>query len=454
MTYKVILPLIASILFLSCSDNTADKDEIKVKLKQTVNNNIAFNESYNTLLLSTISDDYPEYYKSQLNAYGISRTDSIIISTANTDYKRFKYELYKNGFIEKDAFVKLKIDSLIEENKPKQNQLIVAVSFKGDDQVLTIDTNKNKDFSDDKSVVFDKDFRLQANDTHKIKNLPKYDFAFWNYHNNTITEFERKISIYPYSNYPNFSYSDDEFENKSRLIAKFKDHWQGKFNYKSQNYDVAVQGVNSLYSVVLIKPQNLKFSDRDFFINDNFKYKIKDTISIAGDLFVLGSINNNLSELVLKKINFDIDNFFSGKIGYKIFNFDLNNLDNQTAKLSEITNNKKYILLDFWGTWCEPCIKLTPRLKQFNKDFSEDIDLISIALDNDVQIVKNYTQKNNIGWYQAYVNRKDRNGSIVAELSIVSYPTFILLDANKKIIYRGVGESAFNEIEKIIKSTL
>ena len=39
---------------------------------------------------------------------------------------------------------------------------------------------------------------------------------------------------------------------------------------------------------------------------------------------------------------------------------------------------EKYVLLDFWGTWCGPCIKLIPDLKQLQKKY-KDLVIVSIA---------------------------------------------------------------------------
>lgn len=84
--------------------------------------------------------------------------------------------------------------------------------------------------------------------------------------------------------------------------------------------------------------------------------------------------------------------------------FDINQ---KIAKISEITKNRKrYTLLDFWGTWCKPCIELTPKLKQLNKDYSNDIQIISVALDNEIETVKNYTKEHHMDWFQGFVSRQ------------------------------------------------
>lgn len=451
MANKNLIPLL-SVLILCCSDEAKHKHEINIELTQTITNNIAFNELYNTIPFSSLKNNFPEYYEEQLNSFGLTENDSIIIATLNTDYRRFKFELFHTGYLKKAAYDDLRIDSLLEREKPNQKQLVAGISFKNGKQIVSIDANNNNDFSDDEAIVLDEDFRLHAGDTNTINKLPIINFNFWSKTRN-ISYFNRKIIVYPHSNYPSFGYSDDEFENKSRLIAKFKDAWLGDFNYNANEYDVAIQGINSEYSTILIKPNHLSFSNSSAAYNYNFTYQIKDTIQVANALFVIDSLNENMSQLNLKKIQPHPNNFFSDKIGYKLFDFELFDINQKIAKISEITKNRKrYTLLDFWGTWCKPCIELTPKLKQLNKDYSNDIQIISVALDNEIETVKNYTKEHHMDWFQGFVSRQKRQGSIISELSIKDYPTFILLDENMKIVYRSTGIVAFNEIKKIIKS--
>jgi thiol-disulfide isomerase/thioredoxin len=451
MTIKNLIPLL-SVLIFCCSDETKHKNEINIELTQTITNDIAFNELYNTFPFASLKNSFPAYYKEQLNSFGLTENDSVIIATLNMDYRRFKFELFQAGYVNKAAYDDLRIDSLLEREKPNQKQLVAGISFKNGKQIVSIDANNNNDFSDDEAVVFDEDFRFHASDSNIINKLPIINFNYWSKTKN-ITYFNRKIIVYPHSNYPGFGYSADEFENKSRLIAKFKDAWQGNFNYNAKEYDVAVQGGNSVYSTILIKPKHLNFSNSSAAYNYNFTYQLKDTIQVANALFVLDSLNDDVTQLNLKRIELHPDNFFSDKVGYKLFDFELVDINQQTAKLSEITKNRKrYTLLDFWGTWCKPCLELTPKLKQLNKDYSNDIQIISVALDNDIAAVKSYTKEHHMDWFQGFVSRQNRQGSIISELSIKDYPTFVLLDENMKIVYRNAGIETFNEIEKIIKS--
>lgn len=55
-------------------------------------------------------------------------------------------------------------------------------------------------------------------------------------------------------------------------------------------------------------------------------------------------------------------------------------------------------------------------------------------------------------WNHAYVDRNNRKG-IITDLRVKSYPTFILMDADLKILYKGAGETALENIEAFLKNS-
>jgi thiol-disulfide isomerase/thioredoxin len=449
MLNRFLLIIIVSLYSLSCSVNKKSKDKIGIKLEQIINTNVAFNGFFDEIPFSSLDDKFPKYYKTQMHYEEAYVADStMVIATLNTDFKKFKYDLFKNGFIEREKFDDLKIDSLKEKVKPEQRQLIVAVSYKGNKQILTVDANNNKDFSDDSPIEFDEDFSLSLNNK-----LPVYAFNYKKmYDNEQIVDFNRHIIVYPDTNSLRLGNTDDELEKKPKLVVKFKDYWKGRINIQNIDYDIAVQGGYKPFLTVLIKPDSLKFSKNDIFYNENFSYKIKDTVKVANQLFVIDNISNDVSKLTLKKINVSHNTFFGNKIGYTISNYSLTSLNDRTTTLSEIKESgKKYTLLDFWGTWCSPCKELTPELKRIRKEYSKRLAIVGIALDANVKSVNDYVDKNKMNWFHAFIARENRKGTIIEELQIKSYPTFMLLDNKNKIIYRGVGSSALKKIENIIK---
>lgn len=302
---KIMKVLMIVFILQNCikHDNYRVKNtnNIIIELKSKNDNNIAVNDLYNVMYMISLNEKFPKYYKTQLNYKGINNKGSVVISTFNTNRKSFYYDLFKQRYIDEEDYVNMNLDSLKEKVKPKQVQLLVAIIFEDEKQKLIVDENNNKDFSDDRIIKFDKKFRIEANDSSIIENLPQYNFNYWNIKNEQIINLKRKIIIYPSLNDIHFKQSNNDTIKNSRLIIDFKDYWEGKFNVDNVGYEIAVHGVFNSFLSILIKPDSLEFSKNNSYYNENFAYKINDTIEMSNKLFVIDSINNNISKIFKKK---------------------------------------------------------------------------------------------------------------------------------------------------------
>ncbi len=74
-------------------------------------------------------------------------------------------------------------------------------------------------------------------------------------------------------------------------------------------------------------------------------------------------------------------------IGQEIYDFDFVNLrEERTYQLSDFVG--KVILLNFWGTYCGPCIEEFPDLKRIEEDFPDDVVVIALSDENKERIIK------------------------------------------------------------------
>ncbi len=434
--FKKYIYFFSFISVLGCSKGNSDQKIIKINLKKVSDKSIFFNKLYTTIRFSSQEKLYPRYYNYLLKNYkGIPKSDSLYISYNNADFNSFLAELYNKGFVDIEKINQYKIDLNEEKKKPKLEQLGIVVYFKNKKKYLIIDVNSNWDFSDNITIELNKEF----------KKATTFNYRFWQKIDSTIIYFNREIELIPNSIY-DYDTNNNE-EDRSEVLFKFKDYWKGSFNYNNQGYDIAVNGVNP-YLDIFIKPESFSFSEKKYEYNKNFNYNIKDTISLHDSLFILESITAQTSKLILRKIK-NNPQFKSNKIGARLFNFTLKDLNKKKFKVSEL-GTKKYILLDFWGTWCKPCREIAPKLKSMNEKFSNILNIIGVAYDKEIDEVKKYVNQNNINWRNSFFKRSQKTG-IIKDLEIQRFPTFILLDKNNIIIYKGPGEESLKEIEKILE---
>ena len=100
------------------------------------------------------------------------------------------------------------------------------------------------------------------------------------------------------------------------------------------------------------------------------------------------------------------------------------------------------MLLDFWGSWCVPCRKGNPHLKELYHQYKDQgFDIIGIAKDDDTRDAwVKAVEKDGLPWHQILV------GDLDTKYNVTSYPTKILVDQQGIIIGRyGENEKELDE---------
>jgi len=114
----------------------------------------------------------------------------------------------------------------------------------------------------------------------------------------------------------------------------------------------------------------------------------------------------------------------------------------------------KVVLLDFWGTWCGPCVASVPGLRELDKRFEKDSSfvMISVSSDGDENKWKDFIAKEKMVWVQ-YL---DRDRKVQRAFRVDRFPTYILLDPDGIIRYRSYGLSEDKEasLEDAVKKQL
>lgn len=120
--------------------------------------------------------------------------------------------------------------------------------------------------------------------------------------------------------------------------------------------------------------------------------------------------------------------------------FETMTIGRDTLRLVDLRG--RYVLLEFWGTWCSPCVAYAPRLAALYARYPRDrFEIVGVALDQ-AEAVREFTEARGLAWPQ--VVEPNRAGRPVTDLYGVSgYPTTFLIDPEGRVVYRtdGYGES-------------
>ena len=107
---------------------------------------------------------------------------------------------------------------------------------------------------------------------------------------------------------------------------------------------------------------------------------------------------------------------------------DLKFKDNEGKEISFSDFQDKVLLVNFWATWCAPCIKEMPSLDRLKKKISKNFDVIAISVDRDGgKKVKDFFNENKITNLGKYFDIKN---SLAKEMNLIGLPTSFFI--NKK----------------------
>jgi thiol-disulfide isomerase/thioredoxin len=109
----------------------------------------------------------------------------------------------------------------------------------------------------------------------------------------------------------------------------------------------------------------------------------------------------------------------------------------------------KYVLIDFWATWCIPCIEKIPTIKKIRNDFDRKIlEIVSISYDKDSIAFINGVKKYELNWFNIFNNPKIRNA-----YGDTPIPALYLIDPNGIICYSS-WENNIDKLFDILKKTI
>ena len=144
-----------------------------------------------------------------------------------------------------------------------------------------------------------------------------------------------------------------------------------------------------------------------------------------------------------KEMQGAIDIALRTEVGAIAPDFEKVDKDGNTIRLSDYRG--KYVLLDFWGSWCSPCRDSHPHLKEIEAKYRDKgLVVINIATENGSKAREIWLQaieEDGMTWTQILNNEGKDKCDVVKDYAITAFPTKVLIDGDGKIVVRAVGES-------------
>ncbi len=139
----------------------------------------------------------------------------------------------------------------------------------------------------------------------------------------------------------------------------------------------------------------------------------------------------------------------SPKAGQPLPNFRYADHDGQMKRSADLQG--EVVLIDFWATWCKPCVALLPEMGQIHEmlEPKDGFRLLGLNLDSDVETANAFLAERDLPWEHGFLGaNKDSQKS----LGISSVPHYCLVDADGTILEWGSDlESIKTKLKAMIK---
>ncbi|MFN6945457.1 MAG: redoxin domain-containing protein [Cytophagaceae bacterium] len=130
-------------------------------------------------------------------------------------------------------------------------------------------------------------------------------------------------------------------------------------------------------------------------------------------------------------------------VGKSAPDFKLKTPEGKTISLSSLKG--KYVLLDFWASWCGPCRHENPNVvRAWNKYKNKNFEILSVSLDNNKDAWVNAIKKDNLTWKHVS-DLKKWQSEVVPLFELQGIPATFLLDPEGKIIARDLRGAALEQ---------
>jgi peroxiredoxin len=321
------------------------------------------------------------------------------------DFNQVVYQSYKRNEIDSDEFDAWEIDVSARQFSETPIKCFVNVLIKNDSEgtfVYMVDTDNDYEFSDEKEM---KPFNIENDSTIRDSEEFMQQVDFQIFRDGKLIE--SKISIIV-------------AEMGGKPVSAISQHFKSVFLGESLQINHGFSDISFSEEAPIKSETNAETTE------------IGEILNLSGSFYKNLGVDFDKQVLRLQKIS-DSTILYSSQVGFMAKPFEGTDFVNGDS--IQLENYRgKLLYLDFWGSWCKPCVEELPELKElYGKLDHSKVEFLGIASDSKNSLSKAMS-KHGINWSQIL----DEDNSISKLYNINSYPTTLLIDENGKVIAKDI----------------
>ncbi|MEM6312947.1 MAG: TlpA disulfide reductase family protein [Planctomycetota bacterium] len=137
-------------------------------------------------------------------------------------------------------------------------------------------------------------------------------------------------------------------------------------------------------------------------------------------------------------------------VGQAAPGFALDDLDGNPVALSDFAG--KVVVLEFWATWCGPCVQSLPALAQLQTKYGEDVAVLALNQREDVPTIRAFLDRTGID----IAVLRDTDAGVAGQYGVSGLPTIIVVDRSGAVrhVFVGFGPETEGEIDAAVDEAL
>ncbi len=142
---------------------------------------------------------------------------------------------------------------------------------------------------------------------------------------------------------------------------------------------------------------------------------------------------------IMQELQKELAGFENAQIGHRFTNLTLTDTQGEPISLSSLVEPGRWVLLDFWATWCAPCCHEIPHLREAYAAYkAKGFEIYAVSLDNDEAKWRSFTSANDMPWINVLGIDADKRSTAAAAYGITSIPANFLISPDGIIVAKNL----------------